>query len=70
MNKLVFVVVGVLVLVLIAVAGCVEREAVGPAPEEGEEVVTSCSTCHSDKAILKELAVEPEEEEEEAAGEG
>jgi mono/diheme cytochrome c family protein len=30
----------------------------------------NCVTCHTDKAILQELAVEPEEEEELSEGEG
>ena len=69
MKRLVFTVIGVLIIVLLVAVGCVEEEGVGPPPEKGEELVSSCVTCHSDKTILKELAVEPEVVEEEA-GEG
>jgi len=68
MKRLVFTVIGVLIIVLLVAVGC-EEEGVGPPPEEGEELVSSCVTCHSDKDILKELAVEPEVVEE-AEGEG
>jgi hypothetical protein len=64
MKRLVFTVIGVLIIVLLVAVGCVEEEGIGPPPEE---LVSSCVTCHSDKTILKELAVEPEVVEEEAA---
>ena len=57
----------ILVLVIFAVIGCVEKETV-PTPE----VVSSCVTCHTDEDILKEVATpEPAEEKSEAtSGEG
>ena len=67
MKRLVLAVMVILVLVVLAAAGCAEKEQ-GPAPE----VVSSCVTCHTDKDILKEVAAtEPEEEKSEAtSGEG
>ncbi len=66
MRKLVFIIAGVLLLVLLIVAGCVAVSE--PAP--GEEVST-CVTCHSDKDLLKQTAsVVEEEKSEETAGEG
>ena len=71
MKRLVLAVFIVLVLIILAVAGCAEEEpAVSP---EGEvAVVSSCVDCHTDKDRLKEVASpEPEEETSEATtGEG
>jgi len=70
MKRLVLAVATILVLVALAGAGCAEKE---PAvtPEEGEEVVSSCVTCHTDKDLLKEVATPEEKEESEAtSGEG
>ena len=70
MKRLVLAVALMLVLVVLAAAGCAEEE---PAvtPGEGEEVVSSCITCHSDKDLLKEVATPEEKEESEAtSGEG
>ena len=70
MKRLVFIGILIFVLVLLAAVGCAEKE---PAvtPEEEAEVVSSCVSCHSDKALLREVA-SPEEEEksEETSGEG
>lgn len=71
MKRLLFAVIGVLILVTIVAVGCVVEEGVGPAPDEGEEVVASCVTCHSDKDLLKQTATALEEEKsEETSGEG
>ena len=72
MKRLVFTVVGVLILVLLVAVGCAGKEAVSPLPGVGQEVVSSCVTCHMDKDLLKEVATsEPEEEKSEAtSGEG
>ena len=67
MKRLVLAVMVILVLVVLAAAGCAEKEQV-PAPE----VVSSCVTCHTDKDTLKEVAT-PESEEvhsEATSGEG
>ena len=67
MRRLVLAVMVILVLVVLAAAGCAEKEQ-GPAPE----VVSSCVTCHTDKDTLKEVAT-PEQEEahsEATSGEG
>ena len=67
MKRLVLAVMVILVLVVLAAAGCAEKET-QPAPE----VVSSCVTCHTDKDTLKEVATpEPEEATSEAtSGEG
>ena len=71
MKRLVLAVMVILVLVVLAAAGCAEKE---PAviSEEGKETVSSCVTCHTDKDTLKEVATpEPEEAMSEAtSGEG
>jgi len=71
MKRLVLVVAVTIVLVALAAAGCAQKEA-AVTPPEGEEVVSSCVSCHSDKDLLKEVASpEPEEEKSEAtSGEG
>ena len=66
MKRLAFTAVGVLVLVLLIVAGCTPDSS--PAP--GEEVST-CVICHADKDLLKQTAsVVEEEKSEETSGEG
>ena len=62
MKRLVLlVVITMLVLVALTAAGCAETEpAVTP---EGEEIVSSCVSCHSDKDLLQKAA-SPEGEEE------
>ncbi len=61
----------VIVLLVIAAAGCAEKE-LGLTPDDKTEVVSSCVTCHTDKDTLKEVAApEPVEEKSEAtSGEG
>jgi len=72
MKRLVSTAVILIILVLLVVAGCDGKESVSPLPEEGQEVVSSCVTCHTDKDLLKEVAAtEPTEEKSEAtSGEG
>ena len=70
MKRLVLIASVMLVLVALTAAGCAEKE---PAvtPEEGEEIVSSCVSCHSDKDLLKEVATPEEKEVSEAtSGEG
>ena len=72
MKRLAFTIVGVLVLILLAAVGCAEQEPADLTPAEGEEVVSSCVSCHTDKDTLKEVA-SPEAEEvhsEATSGEG
>ena len=72
MKRLVFTVAIILVLATLAAAGCAGKEPVSPPPGEGQEVVSSCVACHTDKDILKEAAApEPAEATSEAtSGEG
>jgi cytochrome c553 len=70
MKKLVSAVTLVILLVSIASIGCAVEEPAGMVLEDGT-VVSSCVGCHTDKDLLKELAVEPEKEASEATeGEG
>jgi cytochrome c553 len=70
MKRLVLAFTLILVLVALAAAGCAEKEA-AVSPPEGEEVVSSCVSCHTDKDLLKEVATPEEKEESEAtSGEG
>ena len=71
MKRFVFAIIGALIIISLAAAGCGEKES-AVTPEEGEELVSSCVSCHSDKDLLKEVASpEPAEEKSEAtAGEG
>ncbi|OQY21009.1 MAG: hypothetical protein B6I35_09350 [Anaerolineaceae bacterium 4572_32.2] len=52
---------GAVVIIVLALTGTVAAQT-----GEGE----NCVACHTDKATLQELAVEPEEEEELSEGEG
>jgi hypothetical protein len=71
MKRLLFAVIGVLILVTLISVGCVVEDGIRPTPDEGEEVVASCITCHSDKDLLKQTATTLEEEKsEETSGEG
>ena len=72
MKRLVFAVVGVLILAPLIIAGCVEKGPVGLTAEEECAVTSSCITCHTDKDLLKEVAVaDPAEAKSEAtSGEG
>ena len=56
---------GLLVALAIVLAGTAEAQ---PALQTGDG--ENCVACHTDKATLQELAVEPEEEEELSEGEG
>jgi cytochrome c553 len=70
MKKLVTAVFMILILVALAATGCTNKDLVGPSPGS-EQAVSTCVNCHTDKATLKELAVEPEEvKSEETTGEG
>jgi hypothetical protein len=70
MKRLVLIAGITLVLVVLAAAGCAEQEP-SITPEEGEVVVSSCVSCHTDKDTLKEVATPEEKAESEAtSGEG
>ena len=70
MKRLVLAIFIILVLGAFGVAGCAEEE-LAVTPEAGEEVVSSCVSCHSDKDLLKQTATVVEEEKSEAtSGEG
>ena len=61
----------ILVLFALSVIGCTNKELAGTTPEPGEEVVSTCVTCHTDKDVLKELATTEEVAKSEATtGEG
>ena len=71
MKRLALAVIAILMLVVLAAVGCAEKEPVSPLPGEGQEVVSSCVTCHTDKDTLKEVATPEEEVHSEAtSGEG
>ena len=60
----------ILMLVALAAVGCAVKEPV-VTPEEGEEVVSTCVSCHTDKDLLKEVAATEKEVKSEATtGEG
>ncbi|MFC1946028.1 hypothetical protein ACFLW1_02385 [Chloroflexota bacterium] len=61
-----------LLVVLLITAGCTNTGMIGPSPGEDLAALDTCVSCHTDKALLKEVAfVEPEEEASEAtSGEG
>ncbi len=75
MRKLVILFVGLLFIVALVAIGCID-DSVDPSPiaaVSGTPTATAlsgCETCHTDKALLKELAVEPPEEEEGEGGGG
>ena len=72
MKRLVTAVITILVLVALTAIGCTNKELVRPAPQAGQEVVSTCVTCHTEKDTLKETA-SPEAEKaksEAASGEG
>jgi hypothetical protein len=71
LKKLILAVLVIVILIILVVVGCTNKGLVGPAPGTGVEVSSSCVTCHTDKTILKELAVTEEEAvSEETTGEG
>jgi cytochrome c553 len=66
MKWVVLLVAGLLLMIALVAAGCTPG-----APPEQEEAVNSCTSCHTDKDLLKEVAVEPEVvTSEETTGEG
>lgn len=71
MKRLVLAVGIILVLVVLVAIGCTNKELIGPSSETGQEVVSTCVTCHTDKGILQEVATTEEEAQSEAtSGEG
>ena len=72
MKRLVLTVSIILLLTASAAIGCTNKELAEPAPDAGKEVVSSCVTCHTDKEILKEVAVSEVEDgkSEATSGEG
>ena len=56
MKRLVTAVTILMVMVALAATACTNKELASISPEAGEEVISSCVTCHTDKDILKELA--------------
>ena len=71
MKRLVLTIVGVLIFISLLAIGCAEKEPVSPLPKEGQEIVSTCVTCHTDKGILQEVATTEEEAKSEVtSGEG
>jgi cytochrome c553 len=71
MKRLVLTISTILVLIMIAAAGCTGQETTSPPPEEVQLTVSTCVTCHTDKDMLKEVASpEVTTESEETVGEG
>ena len=71
MKRLVTAVTAILVLVALTAIGCTNKELIGTSPEAGQEVVSTCVTCHTDKDTLKEVATQEKEVHSEATtGEG
>ncbi|HEY96970.1 MAG TPA: hypothetical protein G4O16_02165 [Dehalococcoidia bacterium] len=69
MKKLVMAVPIIIVMIALVAIGCSNKGLVGP--EDEEELTNSCVDCHTDKALLQELAVVEEEiVSEETTGEG
>ena len=58
MKRLVIAIVVFLGLIALVAVGCTNKALVGPSPED--EAINSCVACHTDKNILKELAVQEE----------
>ncbi|MFC2007035.1 hypothetical protein ACFLVB_00305 [Chloroflexota bacterium] len=72
MKKLSTALAVILVMVVSIATGCTNTKLTGISPNEAQEVVSSCVSCHTDKALLKEVAAsEPVHEiSEETSGEG
>ena len=71
MRKLILAVLVIVVLATLGAVGCTNKNLIGPAPDTGAELSGSCATCHTDKTVLKEVAVTEEETvSEETTGEG
>ena len=69
MKKLVMAIPVIIVMIALVAIGCSNKGLVGPEGEE--EIIDSCTDCHTDKALLQELAVGEEEAvSEETTGEG
>ncbi len=66
MKRLFLLAAGLLFLILLSASGCTE-DTISPSP--GAEVSSSCVTCHTDKELLQQLAVEEEGVSEETTGE-
>ena len=67
MKRLALIVSGLLFLMPMLAAGCAHEAP----PPEPTEVVSSCVSCHTDKALLQQTATQVEEEQSEAtSGEG
>ena len=56
MKRLVFTLVGLLIIVSLAVISCDVDDRVSITTEGSEKLTNSCLTCHSDEEILKEVA--------------
>ncbi len=73
MRKLAILFGGLLFVTALAAIGCID-DTVNPSPiaaVSGTPTATTpsgCETCHTDKALLKELAVEPPKKEEGSGG--
>ncbi|MFC2000956.1 hypothetical protein ACFLUZ_00430 [Chloroflexota bacterium] len=72
MEKLVTAFAVILIMVGFTAISCTNRNMIGPSPDTDQEIVSSCVSCHTDKALLKEVASsEPVKEVSEAtSGEG
>jgi len=71
MKRLVMAVTIILVVITLAAIGCTNKTLVSPSQEAGQEIVSTCITCHTDKDTLKEVATQEEEVHSEAtSGEG
>jgi cytochrome c553 len=71
MKKLVTAVAVVVGLLALVAVGCTNKNLVGLSPEAGQEVISSCVTCHTDKDTLQETATTEEVAKSEATtGEG
>jgi hypothetical protein len=68
MKKLGLALTALLLLLMLASFGCNGQETT--APEDGQPVVSTCVTCHTDKDTLKEVASPPVEEAKSEATEG
>jgi hypothetical protein len=71
MKKLFMAVPVIVILIALVIIGCTNKGLIGPAPDTGDEVVSSCVYCHTDEALLEEVAAVIEETaSEETTGEG
>ena len=71
MKRLGLIIMGILICLAMGVVGCSNKGLISASEEDGQELVSSCVTCHTDKDTLKELATEVEEvQSEETTGEG